>query len=86
MTTLTLFTVAVLALIVGILLFRIIPAMQTYFMYRGKRLVTCPETLEPEAVDVAARKAAAWTFVGSLLFVWIEAHVGRDVRTAVRSA
>ena len=86
MTTLTLFTVAVLALIVGILLFRIIPAMQTYFMYRGKRLVTCPETLKTEAVDVAARKAAAWTFVGSLLFVWIDAHVGRDVRTAVRSA
>ncbi len=64
MTTLTLFTVAILAVVVGVLLFRIIPAMQTYFMYRGKRLVTCPETLETEAVDVAARKAAAWTFVG----------------------
>jgi hypothetical protein len=64
MTTLTLFTVAILAVVVGVLLFRIIPAIQTYFMYRGKRLVTCPETLETEAVDVAARKAAAWTFVG----------------------
>jgi hypothetical protein len=64
MTTLTLLAVAVLAVVVGVVLFRFIPVVQTYFLYRGKRLITCPETLNKEAVDVAAREAAAWAFVG----------------------
>ena len=64
MTTLTLFVIALLALVAGLILFRVIPAVQTYFTYRGKRLVTCPETLRNVAVDVAARKAATWAFVG----------------------
>ena len=64
MTTLTLLAIALLAVVAGLFLSRIIPAVQTYFMYRGKRLITCPETLTKEAVDVAARKAAASAFVG----------------------
>lgn len=64
MTTLALFSIALLAVVVGLVLFRFIPAMQTYFTYRGKRLVTCPEPLTKEAVDVAAGKAAAGVFVG----------------------
>jgi hypothetical protein len=64
MTTLALFSISVLAVVGGLVLFRIIPAVQTYFTYRGKRLITCPETLTEEAVDVAAGKAAAEVFVG----------------------
>ena len=64
MTTLTLFAFALVALVAGLILFRLIPVVQTYFTYRGKRLVTCPETLQNVAVDVAARKAATWAFVG----------------------
>lgn len=64
MTISTLLAIAFLALLAGLVLFRVIPAVQTYFTYRGKRLVTCPETLTKEAVHVAAGKAAAWTFVG----------------------
>lgn len=64
MTTLALFSIAVLTVVGGLVLFRIIPAVQTYFTYRGKRLITCPETLTKEAVDVAAGKAAAEIFVG----------------------
>jgi hypothetical protein len=64
MTTLALFGLALLALLGGLLLFRIIPAVQAYFTYRGKRLITCPESLSKEVVEVAARKAAAGVFVG----------------------
>jgi hypothetical protein len=64
MTTLTLLVIAVLAVVAGLFFSRIIPAVQTYFTYRGKRLITCPETLEKEVVDVAARKAAASVFIG----------------------
>ena len=45
MTTLTLLAIAVVAVAVGLFLSRVIPAVQAYFMYRGKRLITCPETL-----------------------------------------
>ena len=64
MTTLTLLVIALLAVAAGLFLSRVIPAVQAYFTYRGKRLITCPETLTKEAVDVAARKAATWAFVG----------------------
>jgi hypothetical protein len=64
MTILTLLAIVLFALMAGLVLSRVIPALQTYFMYRGKRLITCPETLTKEAVDVAARKAAASVFVG----------------------
>lgn len=49
--------IAVLILGVGLFLVRLVPAVRAYFGYRGKRLVTCPETQQPEAVDVAAAEA-----------------------------
>ena len=42
---------AILALAVGCLLFR---GLRSYFKLRGKRLVTCPETQKPAAVDLDA--------------------------------
>jgi hypothetical protein len=65
MTTLTFLVIVMVAVVVaGIVLFRSIPAIRTYFTFRGKRLITCPETHETEAVDVAARVAALNAFVG----------------------
>jgi len=43
--------IAFLALALGYLLFR---GLRTYFTLRGKRLVTCPETQKPAAVDLDA--------------------------------
>jgi hypothetical protein len=55
--------IAVLVLAAGLFVLRAMPAVSAYFNFRGKRLVTCPETHNPEAVDVAAAEAG----VGSLL-------------------
>lgn len=63
MTVTLLITLAVVALAVGIFVFRAIPAVRAYFGYRGKRLITCPESHTTEAVDVAAAEAA----IGALL-------------------
>jgi len=62
--TITVFTIiiAVLVLGAGLFLLRAIPSMRTYFTFRGKRLVTCPETHKATAVDVAASEAALGTF------------------------
>ncbi len=65
MTTLTFLGIVMVALLVaGILLFRSIPVVRAYFTFRGKRLITCPETHKTEAIDVAAREAAATAFFG----------------------
>lgn len=64
MTVTSMFIIAFAVVVGGIVLFRIFPAVQTYFTYRGKRIITCPETRLPEAVDVAARRAAATAFFG----------------------
>lgn len=64
MTTTKLFSLAFLVMIAGFVVCRVIPALQTYFLYRGKRLVICPETARTETVDVAARTAAANSFLG----------------------
>jgi hypothetical protein len=64
MTILTLLAIVLLAVVAGWFLSRVIPAVQTYFTYRGQRLITCPESLTKEVVDVAARKAATWALVG----------------------
>jgi hypothetical protein len=53
----------VLVLAVGLFLLRAIPGARTYFEYRGKRLITCPETHTSEAVDVAAGEAALGAFL-----------------------
>ena len=44
-----------LALALGILLFR---SLRFYFKLRGKRLVTCPETQKPAAVDLDSKHLA----------------------------
>jgi len=54
---------AVVTLALGLFLFRAIPGIRAYFTYKGKRLITCPETHEPEAVNVAAAEAAVGAFL-----------------------
>ena len=34
--------------------------LKTWRLYRGARIITCPENLQPAAVDVAAFSAAKW--------------------------
>jgi len=63
MTVTMLIVIGVLALAVGLFVFRAIPGIRAYFDYRGKRLITCPETHKPEAVDVAASEAAVGAFL-----------------------
>ncbi|HET9407644.1 MAG TPA: hypothetical protein VFO39_10435 [Candidatus Sulfotelmatobacter sp.] len=57
-------TIAVLALAAALFVFRAIPAVQTYFAFRGKRLITCPETEKWAAVEVSATEAAEGVFLG----------------------
>jgi len=54
--------IAVLVIGAGLFLVRAFPAFRAYFNFRGKRLVTCPETHKPEAVDVNASEAALGVF------------------------
>jgi hypothetical protein len=42
---------------VVLVLFRAVIGLREYWQMRGKRLVTCPETKQPAAVDVDARQA-----------------------------
>lgn len=56
-------TLVVLVLAIGLFVFRAIPGLRAYFAYRGKRLVTCPETHKAEAVSVAAGEAAVGAFL-----------------------
>ncbi|HLW84293.1 MAG TPA: hypothetical protein VKR60_03700 [Candidatus Sulfotelmatobacter sp.] len=53
----------VLALAVGLFVFRAIPGVRAFFDYRGKRIVTCPETQKLVAVDVDAKEAALGAFL-----------------------
>jgi len=63
MTVTALIILAVLALAVGLFVFRAIPGVRAYFDFRGKRLVTCPETHKPVAVEVAVGEAAVGAFL-----------------------
>ncbi len=63
MTGTILVAIVVVTLAVGLFIFRAIPALRAYFEYRGKRLITCPETHKAVAVDVAAREAAVGAFL-----------------------
>ena len=65
MTTLALLGIAIVVIVAGILLVRSIPAASAYFTFRGKRLITCPETHRTEAIDVAARQAALTALFGA---------------------
>jgi len=55
--------IAVLVVAAGLFIFRAIPGVRAYFGYRGKRLVTCPETQKTEAVDVDSKEAAVGAFL-----------------------
>jgi hypothetical protein len=63
MTATILAAIAVLAIAAILFVFRVIPGVRAYFEYRGKRLITCPETHKSEAVDVAAGEAAVGAFL-----------------------
>jgi hypothetical protein len=64
MTTLYLLVICIVAVVTAVIVFGVFPMVHTYFTYRGKRLITCPETHHSEAVEVAARKAATGAFLG----------------------
>lgn len=50
--------VAVLVLSLGLFVLRTVPGVRALFKWRGKRIVTCPETKQPAVVNVAAGEAA----------------------------
>lgn len=56
------FVIAAVAAIVVYLLYRVYGSARTYFQFRGKRLVTCPENHRTAAVDLDARQAAREAF------------------------
>lgn len=62
-TTVLTIIIAVLVLGVGLFVLRAVPSLRAYIRLRGKRLVTCPETHQCAAVDVAAGEAAIGTFL-----------------------
>ena len=63
MTVTILIGMVVLALALGLFVFRAIPGLRAFFDYRGKRIVTCPETHKLVAVDVDAKQAALGAFL-----------------------
>lgn len=63
MTITVLIALVIVALALVLFVARAIPGVRAYFDYRGKRLVTCPETHKAEAVDVAAGEAALGAFL-----------------------
>jgi hypothetical protein len=48
--------------VAAFLLYRVISSVRTYFRFRGKRLVTCPETHQTAAVEIDAKEAAREAF------------------------
>ncbi len=63
MSVTVLIVIAVLALAAGLFIFRAVPGVRAFFDYRGKRLITCPETHKTEAVNVDAKEAALGAFL-----------------------
>jgi hypothetical protein len=53
-----LFLAAILLLIVGTVIFAVVSAVRTYLLNRDPRLVSCPETKSPAAVQLNAARAA----------------------------
>jgi hypothetical protein len=62
-TTVLTIVVAVLGLAIALFVFRAVPGVRAFFKFRGQRLVTCPETQQPEAVNVSAGEAAVGAFL-----------------------
>jgi hypothetical protein len=54
--------IAVMVLAAGLFVLRAVPGVRAYLNFRGKRLVTCPETHKPAAVAVAAGEAGLGAF------------------------
>lgn len=54
---------ALLVLAASLFVLRAIPGVRTYLEFRGKRLITCPETQKAAAVDVAAAEAGLGAFL-----------------------
>ena len=50
--------VGLLAFVAALAILRIVPALRLYLRFRGKRIVSCPETRQAAAVRVSAGKAA----------------------------
>ncbi len=63
MTLTWLIVLVVVVLAAGLFVFRAIPGVRAFFEYRGKRIITCPETNTAEAVEVAAGEAAVGAFL-----------------------
>lgn len=63
--TITVITVVIAVLVLALTLFafRAVPGVRAYFKFRGKRLITCPETQQPEAVNVSAGEVAVGAFL-----------------------
>ena len=51
-------------LILGVLFLLFLPAANAYLKFRGTRLISCPETKEPAAVEVDAKYAAFTASIG----------------------
>ena len=62
-TTVLSIILAVLVLAVGLFVLRAVPSLRAYTRFKGKRLITCPETHRAAAVDVAAGEAAIGAFL-----------------------
>jgi len=66
MSTATFWLISILALAaIALLLPRAVRGARSYLKFRGKRLVTCPETQRPAAVEVDATNAAVSEAAGS---------------------
>ena len=63
MSATVLIAIVVLVLAVGLFMSGAIPAVRTFFAFRGKRVVTCPETHKPVAVNVDVKEAAMGAFL-----------------------
>jgi len=55
---------AIAILLAGGIAYSLYASMRTYSRYRGKRLITCPETQNPAAVHVNVAKATTKAFFG----------------------
>ena len=55
----------IIAAVVFVIVVGLRRALRTYLKFRGKRLVSCPETHKPAAVRVGAGKVALKAFVGN---------------------
>ena len=53
MTLTVVVALVVVVLALGLFVSRAIPAVRAFFTFRGKRLITCPESHTKEAVEVA---------------------------------